>query len=377
MVLWRGGKAFQYTVDMRQAEFRAVAQALGLDASSIDFQNALASEPQGEGHFDEGGLQYVRGCSAQEAASIAAQCVLVRQIHEVLVSGDGLEECGSAAARFPFAAHAQTLGLAAGESWKVRQRDFRFKNRSRGRAPLDSATLRALGPATDQFAGDVDLRDPQRTLWLLRGDFSCEYGRPQRSAGSVCFSILLARGRDFHDYRLSQRHYLSTTTMDNETAFIMANLAGVVPGSRVCDPFCGSGGILLAAGALGASSAIGIDVDTTLEQDRIQGNFDQQSLSANVKLIHGDLADDDIIAEAVRANGGMPFDAVISDPPLIRWLVVMEKVGDGMEDECVLSNHGEMTMYRKRGDAVMERTVIGYDFDGIEGDRARLSSPEM
>lgn len=152
--------------------------------------------------------------------------------------------------------------------------------------------------------------------------------------GSVCFSILLARGRDFHDYRLSQRHYLSTTTMDNETAFIMANLAGVVPGSRVCDPFCGSGGILLAgahsdvtrgfdhsrtatfiliwlhdvpamisvapfyvkAGALGASSAIGIDVDTTLEQDRIQGNFDQQSLSANVKLIHGDLADDDIIA---------------------------------------------------------------------------------
>lgn len=183
MVLWRGGKAFQYTVDMRQAEFRAVAQALGLDASSIDFQNALASEPQGEGHFDEGGLQYVRGCSAQEAASIAAQCVLVRQIHEVLVSGDGLEECGSAAARFPFAAHAQTLGLAAGESWKVRQRDFRFKNRSRGRAPLDSATLRALGPATDQFAGDVDLRDPQRTLWLLRGDFSCEYGRPQRSAG--------------------------------------------------------------------------------------------------------------------------------------------------------------------------------------------------
>mmetsp|Transcript_35370 Transcript_35370/g.90505 ORF Transcript_35370/g.90505 Transcript_35370/m.90505 type:complete len:160 (+) Transcript_35370:488-967(+) len=62
---------------------------------------------------------------------------------------------------------------------------------------------------------------------------------------------------------------------------------------------------------------------------------------------------------------------------LIRWVVVMEKVGDGMEDECVLSNHGEMTMYRKRGDAVMERTVIGYDFDGIEGDRARLSSPEM
>lgn len=68
-------------------------------------------------------------------------------------------------------------------------------------------------------------------------------------AGSVLFSFLLAEGRDFHAYSLSDRDYLSTTTMDNETAFIMSNIAGISPGCRVCDPFCGSGGILL-TGAL-------------------------------------------------------------------------------------------------------------------------------
>lgn len=56
---------------------------------------------------------------------------------------------------------------------------------------------------------------------------------------------------------------------------------------------------------------------------------------------------------------------------LIRWLVVMEKVGDDMEDECVLLDHGKLTMYRKRGDDILERAIIGYDFDGIDENRAR------
>ena len=62
----------------------------------------------------------------------------------------------------------------------------------------------------------------------------------------VLITLEATSGLDIHPFVLSQRGYLSTSTMHHEVAFIMANMACVDSGSSVCDPFCGSGGILLA-----------------------------------------------------------------------------------------------------------------------------------
>ena len=64
-------------------------------------------------------------------------------------------------------------------------------------------------------------------------------------------------------FSLKQRTYIGPTTMDAEMSFIIANAAGVKEGSRVLDPYCGTGGLLLACAALGADAdlSFGIDID--------------------------------------------------------------------------------------------------------------------
>ncbi|KAH8049214.1 tRNA (guanine-N2-)-methyltransferase [Aureococcus anophagefferens] len=49
--------------------------------------------------------------------------------------------------------------------------------------------------------------------------------------------------------------------MDAELAFIMARLANVREGDAVLDPFCGTGGCLLACAAYGGARGFGADCD--------------------------------------------------------------------------------------------------------------------
>ena len=64
--------------------------------------------------------------------------------------------------------------------------------------------------------------------------------------------------KDKHD--LKKRPYISTTSMDAELALITANLALAAPGKIFLDPFCGTGGFLIAAAELGAW-VLGSDID--------------------------------------------------------------------------------------------------------------------
>merc|ERR1719254_14434 len=56
----------------------------------------------------------------------------------------------------------------------------------------------------------------------------------------------------FQRYDLSNRAVLGPTTLDNELAFIMANCARVQKGHLALEPFCGTGGLLVALSHFGA-----------------------------------------------------------------------------------------------------------------------------
>ncbi|ORC85120.1 methyltransferase [Trypanosoma theileri] len=61
-------------------------------------------------------------------------------------------------------------------------------------------------------------------------------------------------------YDLKRRPYIGTTSMPPEPAFVMVHMACVRRGAYVFDPFCGTGGILVAAAHCGAIT-IGADAD--------------------------------------------------------------------------------------------------------------------
>ena len=101
------------------------------------------------------------------------------------------------------------------------------------------------------------------------------------------------------------------------------------------DPFCGSGGVLLAAAALGARVA-GSDLDWRIVSDnrvaldipasadrprrrvesvRMRDNFVEAGLPGPLALLTLDVGAPDAAARLLEANGGQPYDAVVTDPP--------------------------------------------------------------
>jgi tRNA G10 N-methylase Trm11 len=103
--------------------------------------------------------------------------------------------------------------------------------------------------------------------------------------------------------------------MEHEAAFVMANQARITSGMSVLDPYAGSGGLLLTAAVVGAAVTVGIEMDKRLRYAQLNSNFEQQQLPSLTALIHGDSATAAVQEQALQANGGRPFDVILTDPP--------------------------------------------------------------
>jgi tRNA (guanine10-N2)-dimethyltransferase len=89
--------------------------------------------------------------------------------------------------------------------------------------------------------------------------------------------------------------------MNASLARVMCNLAGVMPGEIVLDPFCGGGGILCEASLIGAKT-VGIDLNWRL----LVGGLENLSAIGNGhSLIQGD----------VRKIPISKCDCIVTDPP--------------------------------------------------------------
>lgn len=128
-------------------------------------------------------------------------------------------------------------------------------------------------------------------------------------------------------YTLNRRPILGPTTMDNELAFIMCNIAQVKKNDLVFDPFCGTGGILISASHFGAI-CFGSDLDlrvingwfcsyvnphmikdNTIKEDHpksIYSNFDYYQLQ-RPGIIRMDISQNSIRHSWI--------DAIVCDPP--------------------------------------------------------------
>ena len=103
------------------------------------------------------------------------------------------------------------------------------------------AAERELGGVLVDRGFAVDLEDPDHELRAL---FS----------GEDCFLAWLAAEsvRDYGDRKPTDRPFFQPGSMDPLLARAVCNLARVEAGDRVLDPMCGTGGVLIEAGLLGA-----------------------------------------------------------------------------------------------------------------------------
>ncbi|ETN36309.1 uncharacterized protein HMPREF1541_08586 [Cyphellophora europaea CBS 101466] len=127
---------------------------------------------------------------------------------------------------------------------------------------------------------------------------------------------------EVHD--LKKRPYISTTSMDTELALVTANLALASTGKMFLDPFCGTGGFLVAAAELGAW-VLGSDIDgrsfkgkggAGLEKG-VGRNFAKYKLHSRLGgCLTGDLVNTPLIRGGEAYGKGRRWlDGIIADPP--------------------------------------------------------------
>ncbi|WP_276299276.1 methyltransferase domain-containing protein [Halorussus lipolyticus] len=189
-------------------------------------------------------------------------------------------------------------------------------DRSEGDSPLGTVAVRArdvretagidtqraereLGQILVDRGCEVDLDDPDSELRALFADDTCLLGWLETE--SV---------RDFGTRKPTDRPFFQPGGMDPLLARALVNLAGAKPGATLLDPMCGTGGVLIEAGLVGAN-ALGADAQTKMARGAVEN------------LRHYFEADDRATGDWATVQGDathLPFpddsiDAVVFDAP--------------------------------------------------------------
>lgn len=194
-------------------------------------------------------------------------------------------------------------------------REGSVRVRARGVRGTDIDTQRAereLGSILVSRGFSVDLDDPDHELRAVFFDNAepcsaeCSSGvRSGTPREGICALGWLAveSVRDFGSRMPTKKPFFQPGSMDPLLARAVVNIAGVAPKKTVLDPMCGTGGLLVEAGLLGAR-VIGSDVQETM----IRG--------ARTNLTHYDLDFELFRGDGTRIpiqTGGI--DAVVFDAP--------------------------------------------------------------
>lgn len=175
----------------------------------------------------------------------------------------------------------------------VRARDVR------GTAGIDTrAAERVLGDVLTGAGLAVELETPDHELRALFAD------------GTGILAWLEAESRrDFDERAPTDKPFFHPGSMDPLEARAVANLAGAGPGQVILDPVCGTGGLLIEAGLVGASV---LGLDAQLEMVRgARKNF--ECYLEDWSLCLGD---------TTRLPVGHGADGVVADLPYGRQSVV-------------------------------------------------------
>lgn len=155
-------------------------------------------------------------------------------------------------------------------------------------------TVRAAG-AILAVSGKVDLTSPEVEIRMLVGE-------------DVHVGALLGEvDRTAYEARHPKhRPHFAPVSIHPRYARALVNLAGIRAGDRVADPFCGTGGLLIEAGLVGAK-VYGSDLDPRM----VSGTADEL---ARFGVREGATLEARDVGE-LPDFAGEPLDAVVSDPP--------------------------------------------------------------
>ena len=176
-----------------------------------------------------------------------------------------------------------------GERFAVRARRLEGRHPD---LPLQD-TVRAIG-AVLSVAAKVDLEDPEVDIRVLVAE--------EAHVGAHLADV---DRKAFEARHVKHRAHFAPVSLHPRYARALVNLAQVGEGDRVADPFCGTGGLLIEAGLVGARPYAG-DLDPRMAEGT-RAELEKQGVrDARVEARD--------VGELPEWTGG-GLDAVLSDPP--------------------------------------------------------------
>lgn len=252
-LVWFGHNNSYFSHRFRELE--SVARMLGINPSEIyvgDQPSSLSTDP----------YAVITLPSDEFANQICKHCVLVRFVLDLWGNGVNDAEVNSCIKE-----------NVSDEMWEshLRGKTFSYKVIGYGIQHTDKSRRDRMNAFGSLFRGfeKVDASAPSTTLYIID-----EHERNFEQTGTRNELIQAEKKKTFYGrliaenesseragYILTKRPVLGPTSLDNDLAFIMANMAEIKKGSLVFDPFCGTGGLLITASARGGIAQIGTDID--------------------------------------------------------------------------------------------------------------------
>ncbi|XP_018612480.1 tRNA (guanine(10)-N(2))-methyltransferase TRMT11 [Scleropages formosus] len=175
------------------------------------------------------------------------------------------------------------------------------------------------------FQGKVSLKNPDHIFFLLE-DYGSDPNNIPDEPLHVYFGRWIADGQRelIRSHSVKKRHFIGNTSMEAGLSFIMANHARVKAHDLVCDPFVGSGSLLVACSHFGAY-VCGTDIDYNIvhgigkaSRKNQKWRGPDENIRANLRQYGTEhLYIDVLVSDSSKAiwREGPLFDAVVTDPP--------------------------------------------------------------
>lgn len=175
--------------------------------------------------------------------------------------------------------------------------EFAVRIKKRGKSPVNTLELeKEIGSIINRktdYHYKVNLENPQIFIRTVLQDGKAFLGK----------TILKISKKHFYDLKPHKRPFFYPGSMSPKLARCMVNLTRVRSEEKLLDPFCGTGGILIEAGIIGAR-VVGTDIDPKM----VKGTKE------NLKHCH---ITDSLVFQADVRTLKLPYriDAVATDPP--------------------------------------------------------------
>jgi tRNA (guanine10-N2)-dimethyltransferase len=182
--------------------------------------------------------------------------------------------------------------LASGILDSVPEGLFRVRAIIKAELPMTKRGMESL--IGKHIAGKVDLENPDQDVWAIAQD---------RIHVGILRTSVDRKGIDRR--KVQNRPFFSPISVHPKYARALVNLARVKPGETLLDPFCGTGGIVIEAAAMGMDT-----VGSDLKPDMVEGTrHNLEHFGVSARIFQCD------VREIADRMGTCTVDGIAADPP--------------------------------------------------------------